>query len=198
MNFLIDNYDSFSYNLSQLIGTLTNGNVTVLKNDDPQLDHLEDLNPERIILSPGPGRPEDAGKLMEVLDKFIGKTPILGVCLGHQAIAEAYGGKVVHANKLMHGKPSNITVLEQNQLFNDCPSSFTAARYHSLVVSHGPLPIDLSVSAVSEDREIMAIADEERAVYGIQFHPESIMTDTSVANQIVSNFLATSPVTVQA
>ncbi|WP_268912184.1 anthranilate synthase component II [Lentilactobacillus sp. SPB1-3] len=198
MNFLIDNYDSFSYNLSQLIGNLTNGNITVLKNDDPKINNLNKLNPEHIILSPGPGRPENAGQLMDVLNHFIGKAPILGVCLGHQAIAEAYGVNVVHANKLMHGKPSNVTLLRHNKLFANCPSTFPAARYHSLAVAHGPLPTNLTIDAVSDDQEIMAISDEQRAVYGVQFHPESIMTDPYVANQIIMNFLAINTESVHA
>lgn len=198
MNFLIDNYDSFSYNLSQLIGALTNGNIKVLKNDNYKIDRLSELNPEHIILSPGPGRPENAGKLMDVLDQFIGKVPILGVCLGHQAIAEAYGGKVIHAKNLMHGKPSDVTLIHRTKLFANCPNVFPAARYHSLAVAHGPLSPDLEIDAVTDDQEIMAISDEQRAVYGVQFHPESIMTDEEVAKQIITNFIAIDAHSIQA
>ncbi|GAF36828.1 anthranilate synthase component II [Lentilactobacillus farraginis] len=189
MHYLIDNYDSFTYNLYQLIGNLSADPITVLKNDAVTANELAELNPESIIFSPGPGRPENAGNMPEILDAFLGKVPILGVCLGHQAIAEAYGAKVVHAPKLMHGKPSQVNVVSETALFKNCPHSFKAARYHSLIVDPQTVPTNLVVTAETADGEIMAVADETKNVYGVQFHPESIMTDPKVGAQIIKNFL---------
>ncbi|WP_283679378.1 aminodeoxychorismate/anthranilate synthase component II [Lentilactobacillus sp. Marseille-Q4993] len=189
MNLLIDNYDSFTYNLSQLISEVAGEDTMVLKNDDPRLDNIELLNPTHLILSPGPGRPEDAGKLISVLKRQISRVPILGVCLGHQAITEVYGGKVVHAPELMHGKASKMKVITASPLFANCPDTFIAARYHSLIASPMGFPSELKVIAETKTNEIMAIADEQNAVYGVQFHPESIMTDEVVGRGIISNFL---------
>ncbi|MBU9788564.1 aminodeoxychorismate/anthranilate synthase component II [Lentilactobacillus sp. IMAU92037] len=190
MHYLIDNYDSFTYNLYQLIGSLTDEPITVIKNDAITAEELQARHPESVILSPGPGRPEDAGNMPAILKEFLGKVPILGVCLGHQAIAEAYGAKVVHAPKLMHGKPSEVEISEPSSLFKDCPRQFQAARYHSLIVDPKTVPANLKVTAQTADSEIMALADATNHVYGVQFHPESIMTDPEVGKQIVANFLA--------
>ncbi|GAW99882.1 anthranilate synthase component II [Secundilactobacillus mixtipabuli] len=190
MLYLIDNYDSFTYNLYQLIGTLSEEPITVVKNDELTADELLAKHPMGIILSPGPGRPEDAGNMMQILRVFIGRVPILGVCLGHQAIGEAYGAQVVHAPKLMHGKPSLMTQQGHADMFNNCPTQFEAARYHSLVIEPSTMPDDLTVTATADDGTIQAVADEANQVYGVQFHPESIMTDAEVGKQIIKNYLA--------
>ena len=190
MLYLIDNYDSFTYNLYQLIGTLSEEPITVVKNDELTADDMIAKHPTGIILSPGPGRPEDAGNMMQILRVFIGRVPILGVCLGHQAIGEAYGAQVVHAPKLMHGKPSLMTQRGHSDMFKDCPVQFEAARYHSLVIEPSTMPDDLTVTATADDGTIQAVADEANQVYGVQFHPESIMTDPEVGKQIIKNYLA--------
>jgi anthranilate synthase/aminodeoxychorismate synthase-like glutamine amidotransferase len=189
MHYLIDNYDSFTYNLYQLIGSLTDEPITVLKNDAITSAELTTRSPESLILSPGPGRPEAAGQMPAIVRDFIGKVPILGVCLGHQAIGQAYGAKVVHADHLMHGKPSTIKVTSLTGLFKDCPQTFEGARYHSLVIDPTTIPSNLSVIAKTETDEIMAVADDVNHVYGVQFHPESIMTDPQVGRQLILNFL---------
>lgn len=195
MLYLIDNYDSFTYNLYQLIGTLSDEPITVVKNDAITAEELLAKHPSGIILSPGPGRPENAGNMPAILKAFIGKVPILGVCLGHQAIGEAYGASVVHAPKLMHGKPSLVTVTHQTKLFDNCPEQFEAARYHSLVIDPDTMPDTLTVTATADDGTIQAVADETNHVYGVQFHPESIMTDDSTGAQIIKNYLAQTLVT---
>lgn len=189
MLYLIDNYDSFTYNLYQLIGQLTDEPIKVIKNDELTVEQLEQLHPTKLVLSPGPGRPEDANNMPAILQAFLGKIPILGVCLGHQAIGEAYGAKVVHAPQLMHGKPSLMTQIGSDNLFQNCPQSFEAARYHSLVLDPDTIPDDLTVTMTAEDGTIQAIADEKNLVYGVQFHPESIMTEPEVGRRIISNFL---------
>lgn len=189
MHYLIDNYDSFTYNLYQLIGTQTTDSITVIKNDAINVEQLMKMNPESIILSPGPGRPEDAGNMPNILKAFLGKVPIFGVCLGEQAIAEAYGAKVIHAPRLMHGKPSEMELIHEDPLFANCPEHFEAARYHSLIVDPQSVPANLKVTAITEDGEIMAISNPDDMVYGVQFHPESIMTDPEVGRQIIKNFL---------
>lgn len=197
MHYLIDNYDSFTYNLYQLIGTLTDDPIKVVKNDAITVDELRSENPDSIILSPGPGRPENAGNMPAILQEFIGKVPIFGVCLGHQAIAQAYGAKIIHAPQLMHGKSSLINVSVNNGLFTKCPETFEAARYHSLIVDSDSIPTHLTVTAKTTDHEVMAIADEKNDVYGVQFHPESIMTDPVVGKQIVTNFLKMATKTIK-
>lgn len=189
MHYLIDNYDSFTYNLYQLIGTQTSDQIKVIKNDAIDVESFMKMNPESIILSPGPGRPEDAGNMPAILKAFLGKVPIFGVCLGEQAIAQAYGAKVIHAPRLMHGKPSEMELVQTDPLFANCPEHFEAARYHSLIVDPQSVPANLKVTAITEDGEIMAISNPDDLVYGVQFHPESIMTDPKVGRQIIKNFL---------
>lgn len=189
MHYLIDNYDSFTYNLYQLIGTQTSEQIKVIKNDAINVENLMKMNPESIILSPGPGRPEDAGNMPAILKAFLGKVPIFGVCLGEQAIAQAYGAKVIHAPQLMHGKPSEMELVQTDPLFANCPEHFEAARYHSLIVDPQSVPANLKVTAITEEGEIMAISNPDDLVYGVQFHPESIMTDPKVGRQIIKNFL---------
>lgn len=186
MILLIDNYDSFSYNLYQLVGEL-NPNIKVIRNDQLSVEEIRKLNPERIILSPGPGRPENAGIIVEAA-KALGKDiPILGVCLGHQAICMAFGGKITYAKKLMHGKQSE-TILDKNcPLFMDCPENVLVARYHSLAAEPETLPGELKVTAKTTQGEIMAVQHEKYPVFGVQFHPESIMTPQG--KTMLKNFL---------
>ena len=183
---MIDNYDSFTYNLVQYLeglGTLVN----VFRNDQCTVQEIDQLNPTGIVISPGPGRPETAGISIEAIKHFSGKIPILGVCLGHQAIAKAFGGKIVHARQLMHGKTSEITN-DGRTIFIRLPSPFKAMRYHSLAVSKDSLPHELEISATSADGEIMGIRHKTLPVEGVQFHPESIMT--SVGKRLLRNFIA--------
>lgn len=175
MVLLIDNYDSFSYNLYQYVGSIT-PDIRVVRNDELTVEDIRRLNPQRIILSPGPGYPKDAGICMEVVKKLSGEIPILGVCLGHQAICEAYGAVVSHAKTLMHGKQSKILTEEPCKIFSEIETPFLAARYHSLAVREETLPKELLVTARAEDGEIMAVMHREYPVYGLQFHPESILT----------------------
>ena len=175
MILLIDNYDSFSYNLYQLIGAVE-PDIKVIRNDDCTVEEIEEMKPEALILSPGPGRPEDAGICIEAIKHFAGKIPILGVCLGHQAICEAFGGKVSYAKELMHGKKKTIRVVSENILFKGLGTSFQAARYHSLAAVKNSLPEELKVTAESEDGEVMAVEHTKYPVFGVQFHPESVMT----------------------
>lgn len=175
MILLIDNYDSFAYNLYQMIGAMQ-PDIQVVRNDKLTIAEIEQLNPAQIILSPGPGRPVDAGVCIDVVKHFAGKIPILGVCLGHQAICEAFGGVITYAKRQMHGKQSMISVLEPFPLFKGLGDEIQVARYHSLAVSEDTLPEVLAAVAVSEDGEIMAVKHKQYDVYGLQFHPESILT----------------------
>lgn len=186
MILLIDNYDSFSYNLFQLIGSI-DPDVQVVRNDAVSLEDIERMNPRAIIISPGPGKPSDAGICIEVVRHFAGKVPILGVCLGHQAICEAFGATVSYAKELMHGKQSEITVDNSCVLFRDLPEKIEAARYHSLAALGDTIPDDLIVTARTEDGEIMAVRHRSLSVYGVQFHPESILTP--MGRTILVNFL---------
>lgn len=172
---LIDNYDSFSYNLYQLIGSVE-PDVKVVRNDAYTVEEIEAMKPEAIILSPGPGKPSDAGICIEAIRYFAGKVPVFGVCLGHQAICEAFGGTVSYAKELMHGKQKEIHQIGENQLFQGLPETFPAARYHSLVALKEKLPEELKVTAESEDGEVMAVEHTKYPIYGVQFHPESVMT----------------------
>lgn len=172
---LIDNYDSFSYNLYQLIGSVE-PDVKVVRNDAYTVEEIEAMKPEAIILSPGPGKPSDAGICIEAIRYFAGKVPVFGVCLGHQAICEAFGGMVSYAKELMHGKQKEIHQIGENQLFHGLPETFPAARYHSLAALKEKLPEELKVTAESEDGEVMAVEHTKYPIYGVQFHPESVMT----------------------
>lgn len=187
MIYLIDNYDSFSYNLYQLVGEV-NPNIKVVRNDALTVEELEGLNPEAVILSPGPGRPADAGICEEVVLKLSGKVPILGVCLGHQAICEAFGGTVGYAKQLMHGKASLTKVDQQSPLFKGLSEEIRVARYHSLAAVEESLPACLRVIARTDDGEVMAVQHVEYPTYGVQFHPESILTPDGRA--MIENFLA--------
>lgn len=172
---LIDNYDSFSYNLYQLIGSVE-PDIKVVRNDAYTVEEIEAMKPEAIILSPGPGKPSDAGICIEAIRYFAGRVPIFGVCLGHQAICEAFGGTVSYAKELMHGKQKEIRQIGENQLFQGLPETFLAARYHSLAALKTSLPEELKVTAESEDGEVMAVEHTKYPIYGVQFHPESVMT----------------------
>ena len=186
MILLIDNYDSFSYNLYQLIGEIRS-DITVVRNDKTTVEDIEKMAPDAIILSPGPGRPENAGICMDVVKKLGGRIPMLGVCLGHQAIVAALGGDVIHAKKLMHGKQSETNFDTSCKLFTGCPSRSPVARYHSLAASADSLPDTLKITAETDDGEVMAVACEDKKIYGVQFHPESIMTPQG--KKILENFL---------
>ena len=186
MILIIDNYDSFTFNLYQFVGSI-NEDVLVKRNDKITVEEIAKLNPSHIILSPGPGYPKDAGICEEVLQNLKGRFPIMGVCLGHQAIGEVFGGTVAPAPQLVHGKQSKIMIKGKCKLFEGLQESFPAARYHSLVVEKEGLPEELIVAAETEDGEIMAVKHRDYEVYGVQFHPESIMTPDGM--QIIKNFL---------
>ena len=174
MTLLIDNYDSFSYNLYQLVGAL-GPPVRVIRNDEMTIEEIRALHPDRIILSPGPGRPEDAGITMAAV-QLGQEVPLLGVCLGHQAICAAFGGTVTYARQLMHGKQSRVIFDRSCPLFRGLPEQGLVARYHSLAVAADTLPPELKATARTEDGEIMAVQHRQYPIYGVQFHPESIMT----------------------
>lgn len=186
MILLIDNYDSFSYNLYQLVGELA-PDIRVIRNDDLSVDEIRALQPEKIILSPGPGRPENAGVIMECIVRLGSKIPILGVCLGHQAICAAFGGQVVYAPQLMHGKQSEVMFDTSCPLFAGCKQQSPVARYHSLIADKASLPDCLRVTAVTETEEIMAVQHRQLPIFGVQFHPESIMT--SEGKNMLRNFI---------
>ena len=175
MILLIDNYDSFSYNVFQLVGSV-NPDIRVIRNDECSVEEIRAMNPSHIILSPGPGRPDKAGVCENVIRELGGRIPILGICLGHQAICEAFGGTVSYAKELMHGKQKEIHQIGENQLFQGLPETFQAARYHSLAALKEELPEELKVTAESEDGEVMAVEHTKYPIYGVQFHPESVMT----------------------
>ncbi len=175
MILLIDNYDSFSYNLYQLIGEIE-PDIKVIRNDEMRIEEIRNLKPERIILSPGPGRPEDAGIIIDTVRTIGTDIPILGVCLGHQAICAAFGAVITYAKELMHGKQSDVRFDMNCPLFRNCPAIAPVARYHSLAADAGTLPAELKVTARTADGEIMAVQHRAYPVYGVQFHPESILT----------------------
>ncbi len=175
MILLIDNYDSFSYNLVQLVGEI-DPDIRVIRNDELTVPEIGALRPERIILSPGPGRPEHAGVIMEAVRVLGPDIPILGVCLGHQAICAAFGATITYAKHLMHGKQSLAHVDKSSAIFAKCPETALVARYHSLAADPATMPECLKVTAVTEDGEVMAVQHRQMPVYGVQFHPESIMT----------------------
>lgn len=175
MILLIDNYDSFSYNLYQLIGEIE-PDIKVIRNDEMTIGKIQKLNPDHIILSPGPGRPEDAGIIIETA-KTLGKSiPLLGVCLGHQAVCAAFGATITYARKLMHGKQSDVRFQTDCPLFQGCPETAPVARYHSLAADADTIPKELKITAVTADGEIMAVQHRQYPIFGMQFHPESIMT----------------------
>ncbi len=186
MILLIDNYDSFTYNLAQHLGQM-GATLEVRRNDQISLDEIEQLAPERIVISPGPGTPQDAGISVALIRRFAGKIPILGVCLGHQAIGYAFGGRVVRAPKIMHGKTSEIQH-DGKTIFRKIPQGFTATRYHSLIVERKSLPKELEISAETSDGTIMGLRQRKLRVEGVQFHPESILTE--VGMQLLRNFLS--------
>lgn len=186
MVLLIDNYDSFSYNLYQLVGSI-NPDIRVIRNDEMTLEEIEAMAPDHIILSPGPGRPADAGVCEDAARYFAGKIPVLGVCLGHQAICEAYGATVSYAKQLMHGKQSVIDIENNDPIFKGLPAKITGARYHSLAAAADTVPDILKITARTEDGEVMAVRHRELDVYGLQFHPESILTPDG--RIILENFL---------
>ncbi len=187
MLLVIDNYDSFTYNLVQYLGEL-GAQVVVRRNDKTTMDEIEAIGPDRILISPGPGRPEDAGVTLDAIRTFGGRLPILGVCLGHQAIGLAFGGRVVRGPRPMHGKTSRIEH-DGCGVLRGLGNPFTACRYHSLVVSDEGWPGDLQVAArASDDGAVMALRHRERPIHGVQFHPESILTDSG--RQILRNFLS--------
>lgn len=187
MLLMIDNYDSFTYNLVQYLGELGE-EVKTFRNDEISLEQIEDLQPERIMVSPGPCTPNEAGISLQVIEHFKGKLPLMGVCLGHQSIGQAFGGKVVRAKQIMHGKTSPIEHMNEG-VFAGLENPFTVTRYHSLVVERESLPDCLEVTAWTEDGEIMGLRHKELAVEGVQFHPESILTEHGHA--LLQNFLNT-------
>ena len=190
MVFVLDNYDSFTYNLVQYLGEL-GVEVVVRRNDQITVEEVEQLHPERILLSPGPCTPEEAGITIDLVKKFAGKVPLLGVCLGHQAIGAAFGGNVIRAPHLMHGKTSEVRH-DNKTIFHGLPSPMTATRYHSLIVEESSLPPELEVSAYTTERDgsqtIMGLRHRQFPVEGVQFHPESVLT--SAGKTLVENFMA--------
>ncbi len=186
MILLIDNYDSFSYNLYQYIGEL-NPDIKVIRNDELSVEEIKALKPEKIIISPGPGRPENAGVIIEVIKKLGKDIPILGVCLGHQAICMAYGAVVTYASKLMHGKQSIAKLDKSCSLFKGLKEEIPVARYHSLAADVNTIPEELKITALTGENDVMAVSHKEYPVYGLQFHPESILTPDG--KTILSNFL---------
>ncbi len=185
MLLMIDNYDSFTYNLVQYLGELGQ-DVKVVRNDELDVDAIEALRPERIVISPGPCTPNEAGVSLEAIRRFAGRIPLLGVCLGHQAIGQAFGGKVIHARTLMHGKVS-LVHHEGHGVFAGLPSPFQATRYHSLAIERESCPAELEITAWTEDGEIMGVRHRTLDVEGVQFHPESILTEHG--HDLLRNFL---------
>ncbi len=184
---LIDNYDSFSYNLYQLIGAV-DPDIKVFRNDELTVDELREYKPDAVVLSPGPGKPADAGICISIVKEMGYTVPILGVCLGHQAICEACGATVSYASKMMHGKTGIATLDTDNPLFAGMDKEITVGRYHSLAVMKDTIPPGLEVIATSDDGEVMAVAHKTKKIYGVQFHPESVLTPAGI--YIMKNFLA--------
>ncbi|OKL36047.1 aminodeoxychorismate/anthranilate synthase component II [Domibacillus mangrovi] len=187
MIFMIDNYDSFTYNLVQYLGELGH-ELVVRRNDEVTTDQIADMNPDFVMISPGPCTPDEAGISIEAVEKFAGKIPLFGVCLGQQSIAQAFGGEVIRAERLMHGKTS-LVFHDGKTVFENLPNPFRATRYHSLIVKNETFPDCFDVSAWTEEGEIMAIRHKEFAVEAVQFHPESIMTECG--KEMLQNFIST-------
>jgi anthranilate synthase component 2 len=187
MILIIDNYDSFSYNLYQYVGTI-NKDVRVIKNDEMTVKEIEELNSSHLIISPGPGRPDAAGICEEVIKYFKGKTPILGVCLGHQAICEVFGANITYAKTLKHGKTSDIHIANGSPVFKGLSPVLRAARYHSLIADRATIPDELLVIAEDEESQVMGVKHQDCDLYGLQFHPESVLTKNGMT--IIENFLS--------
>ncbi len=187
MILMIDNYDSFTYNIVQYCLEL-GADLKVIRNDELTVEQIKELNPEKIILSPGPATPNEAGVCLEVIEKLGDTIPILGICLGHQSIAQVFGGEVIKADKMMHGKTSQIQIVCEDILFKDLPKQMTETRYHSLTVNKNNLPPNIIVTSKSlDDDEIMSLKIKDKDIYGVQFHPESIMSE--YGHEILDNFL---------
>ena len=187
MILMIDNYDSFTYNIVQYCLEL-GADLKVIRNDELSIEEIERLNPEKIIISPGPATPNEAGITLDVIEYFKDKLPIFGICLGHQSIAQVFGGDVVRAKNMMHGKTSMMKQIKKSKLFKDIPEEFIATRYHSLIVDKQTLPSTIEATVYSEDDdEIMALKIKDKEIYGVQFHPESIMSQYGY--EIIQNFL---------
>jgi len=187
MVLMIDNYDSFTYNVVQYCREL-GADLKIIRNDELTIDEIKALHPEKIILSPGPSTPDDAGVTLDVIKTFADTTPIFGICLGHQSIAQAFGGEVIRAKNMMHGKTSQVEVDVETPIFKDIPNNFRATRYHSLTVNKENLPEHIIVTSHSkDDDEIMSLQIKDKAIYGVQFHPESIMSE--YGHEMLDNFL---------
>ena len=187
MVLMIDNYDSFTYNVVQYCREL-GADLKIIRNDEMSIDEIKALNPEKIILSPGPSTPDDAGVTLDVIREFADTTPIFGICLGHQSIAQAFGGEVIRAKNMMHGKTSQVVIEKDTPIFNTLPDEFRATRYHSLTVKEETLPDHIIVTSHSkDDNEIMSLQIKDKPIYGVQFHPESIMSE--YGHEILDNFL---------
>ena len=186
MVLLLDNYDSFTYNLAQYLGQMGQ-KLEVRRNDKISLEEIDELSPEQIVISPGPCTPKEAGISVPLIERFAGKIPILGVCLGHQAIGAAFGGRVIRAPKIMHGKTSKIHH-DGKTIFRDLPQDFPATRYHSLIVERESLPRELEISAETDDGTIMGLRHKSLRVEGVQFHPESVLTEPGF--KLLENFLS--------
>ncbi len=187
MILLIDNYDSFSYNLVQLIGSVSPEKIRIVRNDETSAEEIGAWKPSHIVLSPGPGRPKDAGICEDVVKRFMEEIPILGVCLGHQAICEVLGARITYAKELMHGKQSMIKLDTESPIFAGLSGTEAAARYHSLAAERASLPAELLVTGETEDGEVMAVEHRDFALYGLQFHPESVLTPSG--KKMMENFL---------
>ncbi len=187
MILMIDNYDSFTYNIVQYCKEL-GANLKIIRNDELSLEEIIALNPSKIIISPGPATPNEAGICLEAIEYFASKLPILGICLGHQSIAQVFGAKIIRAKRMMHGKTSKIKVLKQSLIFNDLPQEFIQTRYHSLSVEQTNLPSIIIPTSISlDDNEMMSLEIKDKQVYGVQFHPESIMSE--YGHEMINNFL---------
>jgi len=187
MILMIDNYDSFTYNIVQYCLQL-GAKLKIIRNDELSLEEIIALNPSKIIISPGPATPDDAGVCLEVIEHFANKIPIFGICLGHQAIAQVFKAKIIRAKNMMHGKTSVINVIQNTKIFENLPKKFTQTRYHSLIVEQKDLPEDIIVTSKSaDDDEIMSLEIKNKQIFGVQFHPESIMSEHG--HKIIDNFL---------